>query len=147
MPFSPFKNSSASIPFMMNLASAQGNLMGPGSKKPWIILPNSARISASKSVGFKVRHVDGHAVELEVGEEGSPLIGIYGHSDVVPVSGTWEVPPFSATLKEDKIIGRGALDDKGPLTASLFAVKLLKDNGLIKGYRVKIVLELSEILF
>ncbi len=89
--------------------------------------------------GFKVRNIDGHAVELEVGEEGSPLIGIYGHSDVVPVSGTWEVPPFSATLKEGKIIGRGALDDKGPLTASLFAVKLLKDNGLIKGYRVKIV--------
>ena len=36
--------------------------------------------------GFKVRKADGYAVELEVGDENAPLIGIYGHSDVVPVS-------------------------------------------------------------
>lgn len=89
--------------------------------------------------GFKVRKVDGYAVELEVGDENAPLIGIYGHSDVVPVSGKWTYPPFSATLKDGEIFGRGACDDKGPLTAALYAVKLLKDNGLIKGYRVKIV--------
>ncbi len=89
--------------------------------------------------GFRVRNVDGYAVELEIGEENAPLIGIYGHSDVVPVSGNWKYPPFSATLKDGEIYGRGSFDDKGPLTASLYAVKLLKDNGLLKGYRVKIV--------
>lgn len=93
-----------------------------------------------KDYGFKVTDVDGHAVELEVGDDPkAPLIGIYGHSDVVPVSGEWKYPPFSATLKDGEIFGRGACDDKGPLTAALYAVKLLKDNGLIKGYRVKIV--------
>lgn len=89
--------------------------------------------------GFKVRKVDGYAVELEIGDENAPLIGVYGHSDVVPVSGKWTYPPFSATLKDGEIYGRGSFDDKGPLTASLYAVKLLKDNGLLKGYRVKIV--------
>lgn len=88
--------------------------------------------------GFKTRNVDGHAMELSVGEEG-PLIGIYGHSDVVPVSGSWTYKPFGGEIKDGVIYGRGACDDKGPLLASLYAVKLLKDNGLIKGFRVKIV--------
>lgn len=88
--------------------------------------------------GFKVYNDEGHAVELSVGESG-PLIGIYGHSDVVPVSGIWTYKEFGGELKDGVIYGRGACDDKGPLLAALYAVKLLKDNGLIKGYRVKIV--------
>lgn len=88
--------------------------------------------------GWKVRDVDGHAVELTIGEEG-PLIGIYGHSDVVPVSGSWSQKPFGGTIKDGVLYGRGACDDKGPLLASLYAAKLLKDNGLVKGFRIKIV--------
>lgn len=91
-----------------------------------------------REMGFKIRDVDGHAVELSYGEEG-PLIGVYGHADVVPVSGTWTYPPFSGTYKDGVIYGRGAIDDKGPLTAALYAAKLLKDNHLLSGYRLKIV--------
>lgn len=91
-----------------------------------------------KDYGFKTRNVDGHAVELEIGEEG-PLIGIYGHSDVVPASGKWDHKEFGGELKDGVIYGRGAIDDKGPLLAALYATKLLKDNGLIKGFRIKIV--------
>ena len=92
--------------------------------------------------GFKVDTCDGYATELSFGEEG-PLIGIYAHSDVVPVSGTWKYPPFSAKVegqgKERIMYGRGTSDDKGPLIAAFYAMKLLKDNGLINGYRVRLV--------
>lgn len=88
--------------------------------------------------GFKVDRCNGYCTELSIGEEG-PLIGIYGHSDVVPVSGKWDHPEFGGEIKDGRVWGRGACDDKGPLLASLFAVKLLKDNGLLKGFRVKIV--------
>ncbi len=88
--------------------------------------------------GFAVDSCDGYCTELSVGSEG-PLIGIYGHSDVVPASGVWDNPPFAATLKDERLWGRGTCDDKGPLIAALYAVKLLKDNGLIRGFRVKIV--------
>jgi len=91
-----------------------------------------------KDYGFKVDACKGYCTELTVGEEG-PIIGIYAHSDVVPVSGKWTDTPFSGIIKDDRLWGRGACDDKGPLIASLFAVKLLKDNGLIKGYRVRLV--------
>jgi len=88
--------------------------------------------------GFKVDTCNGYCTELSVGEAG-PLIGIYGHSDVVPATGSWTNPPFSATLKDGRLWGRGTADDKGPLIAAFYALKLLKDNGLIKGYRVKLV--------
>ena len=88
--------------------------------------------------GWKSKVINGYCTEITVGNEG-PLVGIYGHSDVVPVSGKWTHKPFGAEIKDGVIYGRGACDDKGPLLASLWAVKLLQDEGLLKGFRVKIV--------
>ena len=92
--------------------------------------------------GFNVDTCEGYATEISFGESG-PLIGIYAHADVVPVSGKWDHEPFKADIvgegKSAQIIGRGATDDKGPLIASLMAIKLLKDNGLIKNFRVRLV--------
>ncbi len=94
-----------------------------------------------KEYGFKVDTCDGRVTELSYGEEGT-LVGVYAHADVVPVSGKWKFPPFSAKVvgegKEAMMYGRGTSDDKGPLIAALMAMKLLKDNGLIKGYRVRL---------
>lgn len=96
----------------------------------------------AKGYGFEVDYCEGYATEISFGSEG-PLIGIYAHSDVVPVSGKWDYPPFSGKIvgegKEAKMIGRGTSDDKGPLVAALMAMKLLKDNGLIEGFHVRLV--------
>lgn len=91
-----------------------------------------------KDYGFSVDKCNGYCTELSIGEEG-PLIGIYGHSDVVPIGGSWKYQPFGGALDNGVVYGRGACDDKGPLLAAFFATKLLKDNGLLKGFRVKIV--------
>lgn len=88
--------------------------------------------------GFDVDKCDGHAVELSVGE-GEKLIGIYAHADVVPVTGTWISEPFTPDIRNGNIYGRGTSDDKGPMIAAFYAVKALKDNGLLRNYRVKIV--------
>src|SRR5512145_1249591 len=40
-----------------------------------------------------------------------PGIVLSGHSDVVPVDGQpWDTDPFKATLKDDRIYGRGSAD-------------------------------------
>ena len=91
-----------------------------------------------KDLGFAVNTCDGYCTELTIGDEG-PIIGLYAHSDVVPISGKWDLPPFSGQLKDGRIWGRGSIDDKGPLIASLYAIKALKDAGLIKGYRIRLV--------
>ncbi len=54
------------------------------------------------------------------------------HTDVVPVEEEekWRFPPFSATIADGRIYGRGASDCKGLLTAQLYAMRLLIRNGI-----------------
>ena len=94
--------------------------------------------SLAEKNGFNVDRCDGYCTEISYGE--GPLIAIYAHCDVVPVSGKWKFPPFSATIEDDIMYGRGTSDDKGPAIASYYALKLLRDNNLINGYKVTLVI-------
>lgn len=55
----------------------------------------------------------------------------------------WLTPPFNATIKDGNIYGRGAIDDKGPVVASLYAMKAIKDNLNINS-RVRLILGINE---
>ena len=48
----------------------------------------------------------------------TPII-LSGHTDVVPVSKSWSTDPFKATVKDDKLYGRGACDMKGFIACTL----------------------------
>ncbi len=51
-----------------------------------------------------------------------PGIVLSGHTDVVPVDGQpWDTDPFTATLKDDRLYGRGACDMKSYIAAALAA--------------------------
>jgi len=54
---------------------------------------------------------------------------IYNHYDVQPAEPLelWETPPFEPSLREGKLYGRGVGDDKGHITARLFAIDALLD--------------------
>lgn len=69
------------------------------------------------------------------GTEG-PHLCFAGHTDVVPPgdAAAWSVDPFSATLKGETLIGRGASDMKGNIAAFVAAVKKFLDaNKSFKG--------------
>jgi acetylornithine deacetylase/succinyl-diaminopimelate desuccinylase-like protein len=56
---------------------------------------------------------------------GAPTLVIYGHYDVQP-PGTirdWRTPPFEPVRMADRLHGRGASDDKGPVAAHLLALE------------------------
>lgn len=54
-----------------------------------------------------------------------PLL-IMGHMDVVGAdTAKWSTPPFEPTLKDGYLYGRGAIDDKGMIAASLAALEQL----------------------
>ena len=87
--------------------------------------------------GFNVDRCSSYCTEISYGE--GDLIAVYAHADVVPVSGDWDEDPFSGKIKNGIMYGRGTSDDKGPAMAAFYALKALKENDLIKGYKVSLV--------
>ena len=90
------------------------------------------------SLGFEVEVVktDVHPIVLATrgGEPAWPHIVIYGHYDVQPADplGLWKTKPFEPTVIGNRIYGRGAADNKGPLMTNIAAVAQLleADPGL-----------------
>ncbi len=82
-----------------------------------------------KRLGMKVKNFDNYAISMDF-KEGEPALAILSHLDVVPASNNWSYPPFDLTVDNDKLYGRGTIDDKGPSVAVLYAVKCIKDLGI-----------------
>jgi acetylornithine deacetylase len=66
-----------------------------------------------------------------VGPDGKNGIGLSCHSDCVPVEGqNWVSDPFTLTLRDNKLYGRGSCDMKGFLACVLASVPLFKSRKL-----------------
>ena len=117
--------------------AAPGAPFGPGIQEAleWTL-------ALGEKFGFTVKNVEGYAGHIEMGT--GDLLGILGHLDVVPEGDGWSVPPYSATIKDGKLYGRGALDDKGPSITALFAMKAIKDANIPLNMRVRLILGTDE---
>lgn len=96
-------------------------------------------IETAKKDGFETVNDDGYALHIDHGH-GEEIVGILGHYDVVPEGEGWSYPPFSGAIVDNKIYGRGTQDDKGPVIASYFATKIIKDMGLDLSKKIRIIL-------
>jgi len=135
--------------------------------KTWIAVPS---ISAQPDHAADVRRSADHAAErmraaglraevLEtsesgnpvaygewLGADGAPTVLIYGHHDVQPADPfeLWTSPPFDAAVRNGKLYGRGAVDDKGQCLMHVAAIEAhLRVNGKLP-INVKVVIEGEE---
>ena len=101
-------------------------------------------LDLAKYLGFRTKNIDNYCGYIEFGE-GEELVGIIGHLDVVPAleEDGWTTPPFSPTIRDEKLFGRGSIDDKGPVVASLYAMKAIMDNAKVSK-TVRLILGLNE---
>lgn len=105
-------------------------------------------LQLANSLGFHTKDLDGYCGYAEFGE-GDELIGIVGHLDVVPaIEQDWSYSPFTPTIHNNKIYGRGAIDDKGPVISNLYAMKAvmeyIKENNIVSNKRVRLIVGLNE---
>ena len=65
------------------------------------------------------------------GSEDKNGLMLMAHTDTVGIGSleNWEGDPLSGEIKDGKIFGRGACDDKYALATILFVIKLLKEEG------------------
>ncbi len=112
-------------------------------------------LNKAKADGFDTENIDNYGGHIDFGgylydEEGDmvgtgdEIMGILCHLDVVPEGKDWDYDPFGGELVDDKIYGRGAIDDKGPTVAAYYAMKALKDAGIVPEKKVRLILGLDE---
>ncbi len=95
-------------------------------------------LNLCESKGFSVTNMDNMIGWCEFGQ-GEEMAAVLGHLDVVPEGDGWSVPPYESVVKDGRVYGRGAMDDKGPVTAALFALEALKESGLKLNKRIRII--------
>lgn len=100
-------------------------------------------LKIAEDLGFKTVNLDGHVGYAEYGE-GEEYVAALGHLDVVPEGDGWKYPAYGAEIHDGKIYGRGTTDDKGPIIASLYGLKAIKELNLPLSKRVRIIFGTNE---
>lgn len=98
------------------------------------------------NMGMETKNCDGYAGHIQLGNSGK-LVAVLAHVDVVPAVGSWICDPYSAQIIDNKLYGRGSVDDKGPALACLYAMKAIKDSGLPFSNHVRLILGTDEETF
>ena len=103
-------------------------------------------LKIATGLGFHTKNIDDKIGYAEYGENRADgaYYGIFGHVDVMPLGEGWNSPPLSLTLREGKLFGRGTLDNKGPILSNLYALYVLKENGVTFDRPVRIVFGTNE---
>lgn len=113
-------------------------------------------LNMAEKDGFIIKNVDKYGGHIDFPtsrpiNESEPadeeeIVAVVGHLDVVPAGDieNWNTDPFSMVERDGKFFGRGVLDDKGPLLASYYAVKALKEAGFSPGKTIRLILGCDE---
>lgn len=120
-------------------AAKPGAPFGPG---PRAALTEALDIA--RGMGFEIHDVDGYVGYADLPGESDTQIGIIGHVDVVPAGPGWTVEPFAVTRREGYLMGRGVIDDKGPIVTTLHAVKFWLDKGEKLPYTIRVIFGANE---
>lgn len=100
-------------------------------------------LALAEENGMRTKNLDGYAGYAEFGA-GEEMVGVLCHLDVVPTGDDWSSPPFAAEIIGDRIVARGASDDKGPTMAAFYAAKIVKELGLPLKRRVRLIFGTDE---
>lgn len=102
------------------------------------------KAGADKAEIFKT---DGPSIVygVKMVDDNAPTVLVYGHYDVMPVDPIelWNTKPFEPVVKDGKIWGRGADDDKGQLFMHVKAFEAMVATGTLK-CNVKFMIEGQE---
>lgn len=114
--------------------------LGPGPKAALLKV-----LAIAERDGFRTRNIDNIVGYIEMGPaDADEYVAILAHVDVMPAGEGWVTEPFVPVVTEDKIIARGASDDKGPGMAAYYAFKILSDLNLPLKRRVRLIFGTDE---
>jgi len=83
-------------------------------------------IAMLENRGFQVDIFEDMIITSDYGPS-PPKLGLLVHLDVVDPGEGWATDPYEMTIKDGKVYGRGATDNKGPSIASMYAVYCVRE--------------------
>lgn len=97
------------------------------------------------------RNVDERVYEITLPGSSDELVGFHAHADVVPVNpelwvledGT-RLDPFVVTQIGNRMYGRGTEDDKNGIVVSLYAMKVIKEEGIPLRRTLRLLVDTTE---
>lgn len=114
----------------------------PYGEGPAMALAEAEKIAAS--MGFKTKNYANHVITIDLNDKETQM-DILAHMDVVPAGDGWTVTtPFEPKVVDNKLYGRGAMDDKGPAMAALYAMKAIRDLNIPVSKNVRLILGADE---
>lgn len=101
-------------------------------------------LALCRELGFAAGNYDNYVGTADLNDK-ETVLHILGHLDVVGEGTGWTVTePYEPKVVDGVLYGRGVADDKGPVTAALFAMKCVRDLGLPLKKNVRLLLGTDE---
>ena len=79
----------------------------------------------ARRMGFVTEIVDDAVLTVEFGDKPAQLC-LMAHLDVVDAGEGWDSDPYTMVVTEERLVGRGVTDDKGPAIAALYAMDAIR---------------------
>jgi len=91
-----------------------------------------------EAVGFDKIEIDKIGNILGYMGDGDKIIAYDAHIDTVGIGNiaNWTFDPYQGFETEEEIGGRGASDQLGGIVSAVYGAKIMKDQGLLAGYKV-----------
>lgn len=94
--------------------------------------------------GFTSKNHENYVITTDLNDKENKL-DILAHLDVVPAGNDWTVTtPFEPVVKDGRLYGRGAADDKGPAIAAFYAIRAVKELKIPMESGVRLILGSDE---
>ena len=126
------------IATLVSINSVEG---APEEGAPYGAGPRAAldkTLELAAGMGLATRNCENHIGYAELaGADAEKYLATICHVDVVPEGNGWTEDPFKMEIRDGWMIGRGVADDKGPMVATLYALKFLKEEGVSLRYPIR----------
>ena len=120
-------------------AAAPGAPWGPGPKEAL-----DAALNIAQRLGLKPTDADGYIGFADLPGESDAQLATIAHVDVVPAGPGWTCDPFTMERRDGYLIGRGTLDDKGPLVLTLYMARYFAERPERPRYTIRCIVGANE---
>ena len=118
----------------------------PFGKECAVCLEKTAELFRENGFETKLFAESGYALSFGGNGESDKVIGLYAHTDVVPVNEKeWTLTsPFEPRQVDDCLVARGVIDNKNAVVASLYIMKALRELGIKTNSKLQIFIGSNE---